>query len=759
MACDGKPRSSQPTTAGQGRRRPTARLLLPLWLTGLAVLASAQNPAVSSIAAGDYHTCAATAVGGVKCWGFNGAGQLGNSTVGFSGSPIPVNAVGLTTPAAGIVAGGANTCVLTPTSGVKCWGANQLGELGNGANSDSSVAGSVAFLTSGVSSLSTGSHHSCVVRTGGAKCWGHDSVGQLGDGAYGTDSNVPVDVVGLASGVSGIVAGGNHSCAIVNGGVKCWGLAFGVNSAPLTPQDVVGLATGVSSIAAGSGHTCAVTTSGGVKCWGYNNYGQLGNGTHDASSVPVDVVGLTTGAVKIATGFGHTCAVMTSGGVKCWGARLRNGSDSDTNTPTDVSGLSGVSSISAGFLHTCALTTGGAVKCWGYNGNGQLGNGAMTDSSTPVNVLTAPTLAAPSSASIAPARATLGGAVTADGGSAITGRGVVYSQFGTNTNPQIGGMNVTQVSTASTDSVFTVGVTSLIPLTLYAFKAYATNAVGTSYTAVATFTTPVPASRVFVSSSGHDVNACADQTAPCRNLAEGLDQVAADGEVIVLTPGEYETAPLVITKGVRLTSPSGTVAFVRQPIVLNAPGGRIVLRGLTLKGAGGGDGITLTAADSLSIEETTIDRWGNGLSIAPGSASFVSVTNSIFIANSVGLTLPSGGTNRVSIEGARFEGNGTGLSALSGAFAVRESSFVGHATTGITIGPGSIDIQRSEFSLNTTGVSALSGGMVRIGRSRVFGNTTGLSAEGGSTFVSSGRNAIRGNTANTSGTITTTPEG
>jgi hypothetical protein len=132
--------------------------------------------------------------------------------------------------------------------------------------------------------------------------------------------------------------------------------------------------------------------------------------------------------------------------------------------------------------------------------------------------------------------------------------------------------------------------------------------------------------------------------------------------------------------------------------------------------------------------------------------------NEVFSANTTGVTLGAAGTNKVSIEGTRFESNGSGVSALSGSFFVRESSFVGQSAAGIAIGPGSMDIQRSEFTHNFVGVSAQSGGTVRISRSRVFGNTTGLLAAGGSTFASSGTNVIRGNTTNTSGTITAVPE-
>ena len=200
----------------------------------------------------------------------------------------------------------------------------------------------------------------------------------------------------LASSVS---AGYSHTCGLTSsGGVKCWGensygqLGNGNNTNSNVPVNVSGLSSGVSAISAGGGHTCALLTSGGVKCWGYNEFGQLGNGNNTNSNVPVDVSGLSSGISAISAGGDHTCAMTSGGGVKCWGwnndGQLGNGNNNDSNVPVDVSGLSSVvSAISAGITHTCALLTSGGVKCWGNNYNGQLGNGNNTDSNVPVDVV------------------------------------------------------------------------------------------------------------------------------------------------------------------------------------------------------------------------------------------------------------------------------------------------------------------------------------------------------------------------------------
>lgn len=362
-----------------------------------AVNVSGMTSGVSAISTGNFHTCARTTSGGMKCWGNNGQGQLGDGTSTQRLTPVDVS--GLTSGATAIAPGLSHTCALTIGGRVKCWGENYtFGRLGDGTTLQRTTPIYLSGLTNGSSPIDAGGFHSCVrTISGGAKCWGYNAYSQLGDGTS-TQRLTPVNVTGLTSGVTAISAGYLHTCALTTaGGVKCWGyngngqLGDGTTSTRLTALDVSGLISGVIAITTGTRHTCALTTSGGVKCWGQNAYGQLGDGTTTQRLTPVDVSGLTSGVVAISAGEQHTCAWMVAGGIKCWGnngnGQLGDGTTTQRLTAVDVTGLtSGVSAISAGNFHTCALTTGGGVKCWGSNGHGQLGDGTTTQRLTPIDV-------------------------------------------------------------------------------------------------------------------------------------------------------------------------------------------------------------------------------------------------------------------------------------------------------------------------------------------------------------------------------------
>jgi prepilin-type N-terminal cleavage/methylation domain-containing protein len=137
-------------------------------------------------------------------------------------------------------------------------------------------------------------------------------------------------------------------------------------------------------------HSCAVTSTGSVKCWGQNTSGKLGNGTGSNSASPVDVVGVSS-AVSVSAGGDHTCVVLSDKTIQCWGengsGELGNNSTSDSSSPVNVYGITNALSVdTSSYQSSCALLADGSVKCWGQNTYGKLGNNSTVNSSVPVNV-------------------------------------------------------------------------------------------------------------------------------------------------------------------------------------------------------------------------------------------------------------------------------------------------------------------------------------------------------------------------------------
>ncbi len=389
---------------------------------------------VSQVAAGGYHSMALFKEdGSVVAWGKNDRGQLGNGDDGGNSVAIPTKVVtpdgdGVLVGVSQISAGGSHSLALKDGN-VLAWGDNTYGQLGNGwsgADEFSSVplevlsAGEGSDSLSGISQVSAGGYHSLALleADGSVLAWGNNSYGQLGDG---TTSNraIPVNVLGLGgygnlSGVSQIAAGGHHSLAIKDGSVLAWGdnefgqLGDNTTTKRSTPVLVSGLSN-VTQIAAGYDHSVALSNDGTVDTWGSTGIPEWGPHcgwfcgppplVSPWSKIPVTVSGLLDVA-RIGAGGYHSLAILNDGSAKSWGDntyfQLGAGSTETTETSplsviantASMIALSDISQIAAGFDFTLALKSDGSrIYAWGGNYYGQLGDGTLTSSLTPVEVL------------------------------------------------------------------------------------------------------------------------------------------------------------------------------------------------------------------------------------------------------------------------------------------------------------------------------------------------------------------------------------
>jgi alpha-tubulin suppressor-like RCC1 family protein len=282
---------------------------------------------VVAISAGYYHTLALKADGTVWAWGSNDRGELGNPAVpvwqnyqaGYS--TVPVQVSGLTGIAA-IAAGKDFSLAVDSNGSVWAWGHNANGELGNGSTSDSNVPVPVSGLN-GVVAVAGGADHSMALRSDGSVwTWGSGGFGELGNGSM-ADSSVPVQVTGLAP-ATAIAAGYEHSAALLSDGkVWAWGdngyseLGNGTTCPQLgycgspVPVQVSNLTT-ITAIAAGGAdciHTLAIRSDGTVWAWGTNDTGELGDGTTNPITVPVQTQGLTN-VEAVAGAVEHSLALV-----------------------------------------------------------------------------------------------------------------------------------------------------------------------------------------------------------------------------------------------------------------------------------------------------------------------------------------------------------------------------------------------------------------------------------------------------------------
>jgi len=385
---------------------------------------------VTQVSTGGSHSCARLADGTARCWGYNGDGQLGDGSTDDADTPVVVRNATDTAPLTGvsrISAGFTHTCARLTNGQVRCWGTNTHGQLGNGTTDQSPLPVAVQnpFGTGNLQNVIqvvAGNHYaSCAVLTSRqVRCWGDDTDGGLGNGLPTGDRVRPVPVkavtgTGNLSNVAQIDVGNDFGCArLTNDQVRCWGdNEFGQlgNGSPTDrPRPVVvkavlgtsGPLTGVTQIGLGDAHACARIGTGQARCWGRNTFGALGNGTDDHSDRPVVVrtvsgSGALAGVTALAGGFGHTCARLGSGQVRCWGENGDGALGDDSisfrlrpvivQNPAGTGPLGNVTQVAGGEAHSCARLANNQARCWGQGGNGQIGDGHGTNRLRPVAVI------------------------------------------------------------------------------------------------------------------------------------------------------------------------------------------------------------------------------------------------------------------------------------------------------------------------------------------------------------------------------------
>jgi hypothetical protein len=294
-------------------------------------------------------------------------------------------------PVSELTTGIYHSCATRGEGDVYCWGNNDEGQLGNGKFTPSSLP---VTAQGGFYSVSAGFLSTCgLIGEGQAYCWGDNEFGSLGSGTNPSRSAVPV-AVSTQVGFSSLTVSGLHACGLsFEGQAFCWGfngfgqLGDGTTTNRFTPVPV---ASGIlfQSISAGYVHTCGVSIQGQTYCWGLNEFGQIGDGTETDRLQPT-LVGGQRLFQEVSAGGLHTCGRTRAGATFCWGfndyGQLGDGTTERRSLPEAV-GSASFASISAGGLHTCGVDVDGDALCWGYNGSGALGDDTFEDSATPVAV-------------------------------------------------------------------------------------------------------------------------------------------------------------------------------------------------------------------------------------------------------------------------------------------------------------------------------------------------------------------------------------
>lgn len=397
---------------------------------------------VAAISAGENHTCLLSSTGNLRCYGYNYFGQLGygntNNYGMFDTGPaptLPVVDVSSTHAVVDIHVSGTHSCALLSNGSVKCWGNGSIGKLGYGnednvGDSSGEMGASLPTVNLGTGrtarAIAVGETNSCALRDNDTLvCWGYQ-IGSSDGIRHGSipDSmgdNLPALSLSSTHTIESISVGESVVCAVLSDAtLKCFGMnSTGVLGVPFPtyylgysgdmgdalPTVNLGSSNAVRAVAVGKSHACAIVNAGRVKCWGYNEYGQLGNGAtasigDDAGemgdNLPFVDLGSGRSARAISAGSRHTCAVLDNNALKCWGMNFTGqlgqgnadiigdnpGEMGDALAPINLGTTVTIQSVAVGDEHTCVLFVDRSVRCFGRGREGQLGYGNFFDIGT-----------------------------------------------------------------------------------------------------------------------------------------------------------------------------------------------------------------------------------------------------------------------------------------------------------------------------------------------------------------------------------------
>ena len=332
----------------------------------------------TEVALGTGFTCAVSTEGEVGCWGRNDQYQLGDGTGQPRQTPGIVSRIG--EAIVDLVAGTYTACARGTSGGVRyCWGANQFAELGDTSSLATSPAEVPRKIADTWFPVAMDEHACGFDDDRNAGCWGSNYFGAVGVGQFGNYVDAPTLVSGGAPFVK-LYVGWQRSCGLSEAGAMwCWGYndygQVGDNTlAPRSsPVPVIG-ATAITEAALGDSHTCAIGAGGRAMCWGLGSSGQLGLGGTTTYGLPQLIPNTWR---QLAAGELHTCGIASDQTLWCWGSntlgQLGDGTYMNQLSPTQIGTRSDWTRVVAGRTHTCGFA-GATLYCWGENSDGELGN-------------------------------------------------------------------------------------------------------------------------------------------------------------------------------------------------------------------------------------------------------------------------------------------------------------------------------------------------------------------------------------------------